>query len=270
MDYINWLHDALVASASNLGYTELVFKMWEERDFEKTRGKLKSDASTINVIVHWLPASISYDVISRPIQITAWSEGNSINECFDVLRDFATENNYYYQVEKVKNKINTFKHIYSSPAVLDGFQNQGVYTRAEFVISATLVEIDNVADVSCTLNGETLSGQILIDGVAYKLLTFSLAYTAGSNTVMAQNSELASSTQSNASIALTIGIPCTANAFVNKVTSQMAGDISGNTKYSVSFSVGEQVFSLPTMIVSTVSYNTSPEDVPAIAVGLSL
>ena len=275
MDYLVWLHDALHASQVNTNTTDLVLKIWNERDFEQASGTLVPTDKTVNIIVKSLANDISYYVITQPYEISVWSEANDIQETQALLDDFTTRNNFFQQALAETNssgveQLNIYKHSYSSPIMLDPFEEQGTVIRAMFLVSANIIEITNVSDVSSS-NHVRGSITITANGTTadYKLLSFSLSWVANPNTRMAGNLELASTINEGAVLSLTSGFPSIADALNETVLSQMAGNISSDTIYTISFYINNQLFQGNFRLQSS-AFSTSPDGVPSIVLGWSL
>jgi hypothetical protein len=275
MDYLTWLHDALHASQINTNTTDLIIKIWNERDFEQSQGTLSPTEKTVNIILKALANDISYYVTTQPYEISVWSEANDIQETQALLNDFVDKNNFLQQALSEKSssgvsQLNIYKHSYSSPIMLDPFEEQGTVIRAMFLISANVVEITNVSDVSSSNN---VRGSITIttNGTTadYKLLSFSLSWVANPSTRMAGNVELASTINEGAVLSLTSGFPSIADSLNETVLSQMAGDISSDTIYEISFYINKQLFHGNFKLQNS-AFSTSPDGVPSIILGWSL
>lgn len=266
MDYLSFLHDALEQSKENTNTQDLIVRIWDERDFEHNVGKLAPVEKTINIIVKALPTTISYYTKDEPYELTIWSEANDIQETQAMLIDFVNTNNYLQQVEVVDGKKNIYKHSYSSPMMLDPFQDQGTMVRAMFMVSANVVEIENVADVSSYLGNY---GYITIDGIEYPLVSFSMAYVSNPNTRMTGNGEIARTISDGSVLNLTIGFPAVSNSLTLKVLRQSSGNISGDSIYLIEFKIGGIDFSGEFRLTSQ-GFSTSPDGAPSIVLGFTL
>jgi len=270
MDYIKWLHDALHASQVNTNTTDLVIHIWNERDFEQAQGTLAPKEKTVNVIVKSLANDISYYVITQPYEISVWSEANDIQETQALLNDFVNANNFLQQALTESNngvsQLNIYKHSYSSPIMLDPFEEQGTVVRAMFLISADVTEIQNVADIKSS-NG--VYGSITINGTDFLITNFSFSMVSNPNTRMINNVELASTIIEGSVVSIAFTVPCVVNDFTTDVFTQMKGDLTSDSAYEVSFSIGNVSFDYQMKITST-GFSTQPNAVPSLVVGMAL
>lgn len=270
MDYINWLHDALHNSQVNTNTTDLTVKIWNERDFEHASGTLKPVDKTVNIILRSLANDISYNVVSQPYELSIWSEANDIQETQAMLNDFVNRYNFFQETltETVDGKttLNIYKHSYSSPIMLDPYQQQGTVIRAMFLLSANIVEIINVADLK---SGIGTAGCITINGVDYLVTQFSFSMVSNPNTRMIKNVEIAQSIIEGSVLSISFAVPCIINAFTTNVFSQMAGNQSSDSTYTTTFIIGNQLFSFD-MKISSVGFSTQPDAVPSLLIGMVL
>ena len=271
MDYLVWLHDALNASQVNTNTTDLVLKIWNERDFEQASGTLVPTDKTVNIIVKSLANDISYYVITQPYEISVWSEANDIQETQALLDDFTTRNNFFQQALTETNssgveQLNIYKHSYSSPIMLDPFEEQGIKIRAMFLVSANIVEIQNVADLQSFLGK---LGSLTINGTDYLVTNFSLSMVSNPNTRMINNVELASSVIEGSVISISFTTPSIVNDFTSYVFSQMSGNHSSDSTYELKFYLSGVLFDY-NMRISSIGFSTQPDSVPALVIGMVL
>lgn len=272
MDYLNWLQSTLTASAIACGYTSFVIKCWNERDIEQNEGLLVVTENTINVVLKALPNTISYYVQSNPYEITVISEANDIKGTQEILSYFTSTYNYYFQQLSEKNsdnvtQLNTYKHAYSSAVLVDPYMQQGVTVRGIFLINANITVINNVADI---YSSDGVLGSITVNGVDYKLTSFSFAYVMNPNVSVAGNvSDLSTTIAQNGSFSLSIGTPCVSSSLVTSAITQALGGLSSNTAYNVAFSVGGISFN-NIMRLASVSFTSSPDDAPVLALGFTV
>ena len=271
MDYLVWLHDALHASQVNTNTTDLVLKIWNERDFEQASGTLVPTDKTVNIIVKSLANDISYYVITQPYEISVWSEANDIQETQALLDDFTTRNNFFQQALIETNssgisQLNIYKHSYSSPIMLDPFEEQGIKIRAMFLVSANITEVQNVADLKSSLGN---IGSLTINGVDYLVTNFSLSMVSNPNTRMIKNVELSSSIIEGSVITMSFTTPSIINTLTASVFNQMNGSYSSDTQYEVKFYLGGISFDYY-MRISSVGFATQPDSVPALVIGMVL
>lgn len=257
-DYLQWLKQALVdCEQSVFGESVYDFRVYEDRDFEKTKGKFKLEPNVIPIIVRTEEAVTQFTVKITPISIYFLTEENDI-DVKQVFEAFAQTYNLYrvYEADKTQST-----HNYTAPMVTSAFTNVLAGYRAVYVIGGSIATATNVADIdSLTFKIGTESENLLA-----KLISFSMTYASTMNTEMIGTNEIGISKQSASTCAMAIEIPCTDGLLVNKCLDQMLGDVSGDTAYLFSFSInGKSKSDIPFKLQSF-NFTKSAGEIPNIA-----
>lgn len=220
--------------------------------------------NTIYVVIKYLSTSIAFNSTVRPIQILVVSEGNQMINAKAIFDTFANDFNW----QMVIDGTTYVKQQYSSPVVLSNFNDIGYDFRSVLYMSGTLIQMDDVVDISTTLSDVVYEGAISVKigentAEIIKPITFQFQYNTGCDTQPIGGQTISSSVKSVSTFSLIFTIPAQDSTLLSNATAISAGTQSGNTKFTIAFSLSGVSFSYD-CILTAFNFTTSPNNVPAL------
>lgn len=220
---------------------------------------------TIYVVLKYLGAELMFSMKQQPIQLMILSEQNQLDYAKLLFNQFVNNNNF-----KVVVSDNEYiKQQYSTPYVLNNFEDVSAGLRSVILVSGTLFLMENVVDVNT----------ITINGVSFKPMSCSISYVMSGNTQQVGGEKIASTEKNVSTFSMTLTIPSldtytyydeqenTTYNLVEDIMKVVNGTENGGKKFATSFSIGNVSFSFNLVLVNF-SFTTSVNNVPALAIGL--
>ena len=277
-DYNETLRQQLHNLQNTLGLTEVSFEVDSEQAFIKNKDL---DPNTIYVLTRNLQNDNSIGVDTQPVQILILTEQNSLDIANAFFTEFAKKYNFEassstYTENGVSHSI-WVKQQYSDPVVLSNFNTVDYGYRSVLYMAANLYIMYDIAD----LNYPNIDGNIKIDSVAYKVLTFDLSYSMTPNTqqLSTAGEYISKSIKSISTLAITITIPTVSSALITKVlaimneTDTTTTDLSDSTSYGgnenflFDFYIGTTHFESKKLKLTTAEFGAAVNNIPAIRLG---
>jgi len=238
----------------------------EEQLFAKMSAPVPN---TIYCVIKYLSTDIAYNSLVRPIQILIVSEGNQMQNT-KILFDYFAEHYNWKLVSYTDNNENItyIKQQYSTPVVISNFNDIGYDFRSVLYLSGTLIIMENVVDITTTLSGVTYDNALSIkigsaDAEIIKPLTFQFQYNTGCDTQPVAGQTISSSVKSVSTFSLVFTIPATTSTLLTNATNISAGLQTGNTKFTISFSLAGIAFSYD-CILTAFNFVTTPSNIPSL------
>lgn len=235
---------------------------------EQMFAKIKDPVpNTIYVVIKYLSTSIAFNSTVRPIQILVVSEGNQMANAKAIFDTFANDFNW----QMVIDGQTYVKQQYSNPVVLSNFNDIGYDFRSVLYMSGTLIQMDNVVDISTTLENVVYEGAISVkigenEPEIIKPITFQFQYNTGCDTQPIGGSMISSSIKSVSTFSLMFTIPAQTSTLLRNCVSISANNQSGNTKFNIIFTLSGISFNYD-CILTSFNFTTSPNNVPALQFG---
>lgn len=214
------------------------------------------DPKTISIVIKYLTGTILYTSTILPIQIMVMAEENSLVVAKMILETYAQNNNF----KNVTIDNDFVKQSFSTPTVINNFVGVGLGYRSVIIMNALLTITGNVVDLT----------NLVIDGVSTKIINASISYNADPDNQPFPNDKLNTSIKRFANFMLSIQLPYTDSVFCNKVVNIMRGNVSGNSKFSVAFTLSQNpVLTFTQSLLMTASvFNTTAGDLPTLQISL--
>jgi hypothetical protein len=229
---------------------DYVIKVFDEKSY--TDDVL--DPKTITVVIKYLTGTILYTSTILPIQFMVMTEENSIGVAKMLFESYAQTNNFV----SVTIGNDFVKQAFSTPTIVNNFNGVGLGFRSVMFMNATLTITGNVVDLT----------DLVIDGVSTKVINASISYNADPDNQPFPNDKLNTSIKRFANFMLSVQLPYTNSVFCKKVVDIMRGDVSGNTKFSVAFTLSQNpVLTFTQSLLMTASiFNTTAGDLPTLQI----
>ena len=220
---------------------------------------------SIYVVIKYLTADITFSAKQQPIQLFILSEQNQLENAKLLFDRFSTQNNFKVIIENTEY----IKQQYSTPYVLNNFEDVTSGLRSVLLVSGTLFIMENIVDI----------GEITINNVAFKPLSCSISYVMSGNTQQVAGEKIASTVKNVSTFSMTITIPSLStytyydeqeNETYNLVESILKivnGTENGGNKFTTTFNIGNVSFSYDLVLINF-SFTTSTNNIPALVIGL--
>lgn len=249
-NFENYLETKLINIAVNLNIN-FKFKVTAEQTFADMKD---FDADTIYVVVKYLSSDIQFNAETIPIQVLVLSEQDSLDKVKMILNKFTTDNNWQVIIEN-----GTYvKQQYNSPVVLNNFIEVGRGSRSMLYITGTLFIMENVIDIK----------KVEIDDVEYKPIGTNISYSMSVDTQQMPNNNIAISTKTVSTFAMTLTIPMIASDFVTEVLNILTEEANGNQNFLVKVTFQNDVVIEKEMKIINTQIITGINQVPSLQVGL--
>lgn len=244
------LYTKLVNIAVNLNLDVKI-----EVSAEQVFAEMKTfDPDTIYIVVKYLTSDIQFNAETTPIQIIALSEQDSLDKTKMILNKFSTDNNWQVIIDN-----GTYiKQQYTSPVVLNNFSEVGRGTRSILYITGTLFIMENVIDIK----------KVEIDDVEYKPIGTNISYSMSVDTQQMPNNNIAISTKTVSTFAMTLTIPMIASDFIEDVLDILSEESNGNKDFRVKITFQNNLVIQKDMKVINAQILTGINQVPSLQVGL--
>lgn len=270
-DYNELLRQKIYSLQQTLELEGVRFVIDSEQSFIKMKDL---EPGVIYVITRDLQNDNSIGVDTQPVQILILSEQNSLEIAKSFFTDFAKKYNFeaisqtYVDSENVRRNI-WIKQQYSDPVVLSNFNTMNYGYRSVLYVSTTLYIMYDVVDLK----------DLKIDNVAYRALTWDLAYNMTPNTQQLSNEYISKSVKSVSSMAITITLPVVESALITKVlaildesdgaSTDLTDTLSygGNENFYFDFYLGSKHFVNKRMKLVSADIGTAIDNIPAIRLG---
>ncbi len=232
------------------------FEVCTEQAFVKMK---TLEPNTIYVVIKYLSTTNTLNAVTQPIQILIMCEQNQIQVSQIVFAKLVAAHNF----ESVIDGTTYVKQDYREPVVLSNFNEVSYGYRTIMYISATLFIMENVIDITdLTIK----VGSALPEAV--KPINFNIAYSMTPNTQPIPPDRIATSVKSVATFSLTLSVPMVGYNFITNVSEIMAGTVTGNTDFVLSFNIGDVAFTNVPMKLISAQVTTAIDQIPGLQIGL--
>lgn len=258
MNYENYITQQLTLACRSLGFTNRIEVSTEQAYIKKKT----LDPNTIYFIVKFLSATNTYEGQVKSVQIIALSEENDISHTEAIMNSFCVDHNYL--LANIDGK--AVKQEYTTPVVMSNFNEVSYGYRSVIYLSGTLFimnsgvyDIENLTiDPAGTYNGKI------------KTLSSSISYSMSGNTQPIGTNKLATTVKNIAtlSISFTIASMSDNQTLIQKIMNISSGT-TDDTTFAVSFTLSGVSFS-HNMRLTSMQFNTAPNTIPSIQVGMTL
>ena len=249
--------------------SDFTFEVCTEQAFVKIK---KLDPNTVYVVIKYLSSTNTLNAITQPIQLIVSCEQNQIQVSQIVFSKLVVTHNF----EAIIDSGTYIKQDYREPVVLSNFNDTSYGYRTIMYISATLFIMEDVTDISVTVDGVTHDNSFSITtGTSavpitevVRPISFNMAYSMTPNTQQKSSEHISSSVKSVSTFSVSFVVPFTSNYnFLEKISNIMSGSVSGNLTFTVKFSLNDVSFDVPMKLVSC-QMNTAINQVPGVQIGL--
>lgn len=209
---------------------------------------------SISVVIKYLTGTILYTSTILPIQLMVMAEENSLAVAKMVLETYAQTNNF----KSVTIGTDFVKQAFSTPTVINNFAGVGLGYRSVVFMNATLTITGSVVDIS----------SLTIDGVVTKFINASVSFNTSPDNQPFPNDKLNTSVKQFSNFSFSVQVPFTNSVFCQKVLDIMRGQTSGNTKFTMIFSISTNpvtTFTQSMLMVNSV-FNTTAGDLPTLQI----
>ena len=264
-DYESYLREKLNQIRIARGY-DLNIEISSEQAFVKIK---TYSPKTIYVVIKKLATTYMYDVLTQPIQLMVLAEQNTLDDTKKLIDEFTNSYNWLNEIiEGESGQYTYIKQQYSNAVVLNNFDEVKWGYRSMLYITGDLVIMENVCDVSATINNVVKRGSILVDNNEVKPLTFNLAYQMTGNTQPVGESRIAITEKTMSTISIAMSIQMVGSDFLSKVLNISSGNTNGNELFNFSFTFYNVSFALG-LKLSSCQIVTSPNNIPTIQLGFT-
>lgn len=230
---------------------EYKIKVYDEKSYQDE----VVESKTISVVIKYLTGTILYTSTVLPLQFMLMAEENSIEVAKMLIDSYAQQNNF----KSITIDGNFVKQAFSTSAVVNNFNPVGSGFRSILFMSATMTITGSVADIS----------SLIIDNVDTKFINASISYNANPDNQPFPGAFLNTSVKQFSNFSFSVQVPFTNSAFCTKVVNIMRGNTSGNTKFTMVFTLSTSPtvisFTQELLMINSV-FNTTAGDLPTIQI----
>ena len=231
-DYEEYLREKLNQINITRGYN-LTIEVASEQAFVKIKTFLPD---TIYVMIKKLATTYMYDVLTQPIQLMILAEQNQMETTKKLVDEFTNSYNWLSEiVEGTSGNYTYVKQQYSNAVVINNFNVVGWGYRTMLYITGDLAIMENVCDISATIDNVVKRGSILVDSNEVKPLTFNISYNMTGNTQPIGTERIATTEKTMSTLSIAMSVQMIGSSFVNKVLGIMNGTTSGNELFNFTF-----------------------------------
>lgn len=262
-DYESYLREKLnvINNTRGLG---LQIEIANEQAFMKYKSYTPD---TIYVVIKKLGTTYMYDVLTQPIQLMIFAEQNQFDKTKALIDEFTNTYNWLSEtIAGINGNFTYVKQQYSNAVVVNNFNVVGWGYRTMLYVTGDLAIMENVADVSATINNVVERGKILVDNHEVKPLTFNIAYTMTGNTQPTQQDKIATTMKTQATFSVAMSIQMVSSDFLNKILDITNGTTNGNEEFVFNFSINSKAYNIALKLTSC-QITTSPNNIPTIQLG---
>ena len=208
-------------------------------------------SGSIFLIVKLLPATINFGQTILPMTITAMSERNSVAICQQLLIDFAQTYNL------ATNNDETIRQYYTTPSVLNAFNEIGTGYRASMFLNGTLLISLNANSFDVFLDDETEKLPVITCSDSLDI--------QGDRQAFFTTNDFAKSKSTVASYQLNLVMYNTDSDFLNKVLNIKFGNLSIDTifNFTIKYKNGITSGKMPMKLVNA-TINQNVGELPTI------
>lgn len=131
-------------------YSDYNIILSNEQQYVKNRER---DVNAIYIVVKFMPATLNFGQSVLPITINAMGERNKIDVCQHLLLEFAQT---YNLGDPITSGDDIIKQVYTSPTVLNNFNDVDIGFRSLFYMSGTFLigsSINSIESISYNIGG---------------------------------------------------------------------------------------------------------------------
>lgn len=179
------------------------------------------EPNEILVVIKQLSGSVTGDVKFMPIQFNIFSSANEVNETLDIFDSFVAS----YSNTHTMIGLDYYKQDYTTPVVMNNFQQIGDTQRAQIFITGTLMVTKNICDITkAYINGKEIN---------YTNVTYT--YSTSPNPKKTTKDNLQSFMMANANLQITVVAHTQIGPFNQLITLLKRGIKSPNDTYMLKF-----------------------------------
>lgn len=253
-NYEEYVRQQLNRCKYDLDYDDLEIKVATEQIFDNNNEELIPNS--IYVVIKYLSSDITYESTTIPVQMLILCEENNLERTQVLLNKFAKDYNW----KTVDENSEFVKQQYSTPVVLNNFNEISYGWRSVMYLTGTLVVMENIVDVK----------SLTIDAISISPVSSTIAYSMSGNTQPLSGEYLSTTVKSVSTLAINFVIPFISNSinrsFIRKAINVALGNTSGNVDFAVSFTLDSQPFSKNMKLISA-TITTAPNQVPSLQLG---
>ena len=229
---------------------EYKIKVYDEKSYQDE----VVESKTISVVIKYLTGTILYTSTVLPLQFMLMAEENSIEVAKMLIDAYAQQNNF----KSITIDGNFVKQAFSTSAVVNNFNPVGSGFRSLLFMSATMTITGSVVDIS----------SLVIDTVNTKFINASISYNTSPDNQPFPGNFLNTSVKQFSNFSFSVQVPFTNSAFCTKVVNIMRGNTSGNTKFTMDFTLSTSPvisFTQNLLMINSV-FNTTAGDLPTLQI----
>lgn len=253
-NYESYILSKLTAIQREKELSDFNFEIETEQAFVKRKDYAEN---TIYIIIKYLSDSKQFGATTQPVQFLILSEQNSLEVAKILFSTFAKDYNWKVEIEGSEY----IKQQYSEPVVLSNFNPVMYGYRSVMYMTATLTIMEDVLDVNEIWLNYNEEDEQKLDCVA-----FNLAYTMNTNTQQLASEEIASSTKTVSTLAITLTIPFQEGTVVERFLNILDESENGDSYFSLTFKIGSDYITKD-MKLTSAQLTTAINQVPALQLG---
>lgn len=286
---VEWLNNKLNTYAYEQG-SDVLFHVYDERDFEDTSIKGRLKENEIAVVVSALPNELSYYVEVKPFSVYCLlTDAVDFSTALELIRGFSTAYNFTNEISSYQDEsLNVYKKVIKyqleQPQIAQDFTYYGNDYASVAILGLTQTIIDKVAELTCA----ALSSGAVVQGDQYGLsyiyedemhsitneiilpLSFSCVLTSSTNTETFASNDMGQSIITASTLTLSFSIPAISNALTGKLYKQfLTTGTTRNDAYRLVFYLNGNKIDGNFKLVN-MKYDTAPDGSPVIALGFTL
>lgn len=215
------------------------------------------------VVVSALSGSIYREAGSIPYQIDVIT-----NDIDKVMVDFTTlarNNNNVSYTQVIQSGTGTYESttiipFFNTPVVMEKEIEIGSNKYARIVVFASINEQENVNNIK----------NLKVDDEEMELLTGTLAYVVEADPVRVSGQEMTRSKKRTSSCSISFSVINKSSVFLNKAFLISTGQLPGNTKFTVKFTLQNEQTATLTMMIGSYTFSNERAKLPSVNVGMFL
>lgn len=219
-DYTNYLANQLLILRNTLGIEQNIVVDDEAIFTKQSNDDLVPD--TIYIVVKNLQADITSSGRTQPLQIIVLSEENSMDNAITLMSEFAKAYNWVM----TSSDTTYVKQQYSTPIVMNNFQEIGVGFRSVLYLNATLFILENIYEIQ----------NLTIDDEEVEFIQSAFSYNLATDTQQLSMENISTSTKNSSSVSLVLSVVFNSSTYMTKVLQILNGTLTGNDNFEIEFS----------------------------------
>lgn len=255
MIYENYLKEELNKCRAQLGLDDVVINVAPERSF-----KLPKDENQLLFVVKKLTGSYVLNIKTQPVQIICYSELNTFSIAQQIFEYFVLTHKNGSADSTFYEDTTLIKQDYDTPVALRAILPTDIGFKASFYCYGSYVECANLSDVR-DLKWKKDEN----DYETPNYISATVSYAAVLNTAKISGKEISTSMKQEAGLNIQVVLMNDNSDFVKQINKIMLGKLSGNTAFTLSFTLNGEQFE-EDFVLADASFATDRVNAPGLNV----